>query len=58
MKIQILVDNKDSWILYYIDSLVNKILNLEHNVKVVHSNKKLTKAIFFFFYHATEFLSN
>ena len=43
MKIQILIDNKDSWILYYIDSLVNKILNLGHNVNLVYSNKKVNK---------------
>lgn len=43
MKIQILIDNKSSWILNYINSLIGKISSLGHVVSLIHFSKDVAK---------------
>jgi len=43
MKIQILVDNKKSWILNYLSSLINEIKILGNKVNMIYEEKEIVK---------------
>ena len=43
MFIQILIDNKDSWIIKYSKILIGRITELGHKVELIHESKKVKK---------------
>ena len=47
MFIEILIDNKDSWIIKYSKILIGRITELGHKVELIHESK-VKKGIYYF----------
>ena len=58
MFIQILVDNKNSWIMEYIPNLLKKIIDLGHNVVLIHESKKVKKGDILFLLSCEQIFKN
>tara|TARA_B110000046_G_C13012613_1_gene407345 strand:- start:633 stop:1277 length:645 start_codon:yes stop_codon:yes gene_type:complete len=43
MKVQILIDNKNSWIVDYMDTLIKKIVNLGHSTSLIYHSDFVEK---------------
>lgn len=58
MFIQILVDNKNSWIMDYVPILIKRIIKLGHKVVVIHESKKVKKGNILFLLSCEKIFKN
>ena len=58
MKVQILIDNKKSWIMDYVPILIKKIIKLGHRVVLIHESKKVKKGDILFLLSCEKIFKN